>query len=276
VRRALCVLLAHVLAQVGTLAQGEEPPPLDRTSVPRQEDARAQLALARAWKGRRIGAQPADRELWTRRAVDAYRAVRLHFPGAAAEVAEAAFRAGRLLAASDREEEALSELRLAVVHGGGTEFRERGMLEVAHVLRRRGDVTAALDAYHAVASDAHTEPGTRREAWWWTGELQRSRGAVEAARRAYRRVAEERGDPRRRVEAYDRLGLLHLEEGDLEAAAGVLHACRTALDGVARELTKQGARVRRALRSMRLVEELPRRIAARRAEAGRESSKRKP
>ena len=88
-------------------------------------------------------------------------------------------------------------------------------------------------------------------------------GRVLEARRVWRRVADTAQDPLDRIRAFDELGLSWLSSGDLEAAAGVLDACRNTLASIAREVTVRGARVRRALTGMRVVRDLPRFIEAR-------------
>ena len=66
------------------------------------------------------------------------------------------------------------------------------------------------------------------------------------------------------MRAFDDWGLSLVEEGDLEAAAGVLDRCRRALGERAGELTDLGGRVRRALERMRLVTRLARGVRERR------------
>ena len=259
--------LLVVLAMIAALAVGQEseevvPSPLAPV-VPRLETAEAQLAHARRLKQLRAGESAEVRAFWRLRAVDAYRAVRLHHPEARRTCSEAAFRAGELLRAAREATHALAEFEVAYELGRGTEFRARSRLEIGHLHRRAGRSALALDAYLCVASDPASARAHADEAWLRAGLAWRDAGRLEDARRAWRRVAEHGVDPLDRIHAFDHLGMLWVERGDLEAAAGVLNECLRALADAASEETANGTRVRRGLGRMRLVEELPRRVARR-------------
>ena len=256
-------LALGLLGLVATPQGGSSAPRVEALAIPRRDTPTAQLAYARALKGARLAQEPERREELTRRAVAAYRAVRRHHPRARSIGAEAAFRAGRLLAEAGDVAAALRELDVAAELGERTEFRARARLEAGHLHRREGRVSRALDAYLAVASDARAARDFRDEAWLRAGDVWRARGALDDARRAWRRVAADAADGRDRVLAYDRLGMAWLESGDVEAAAGVLHECLSTLKDAIEERTEQGERIRRTVRSMRLVAALPRRIEAR-------------
>ena len=261
-RLALCLLACWPAA----LAPGQERPGSRderrwiETFVPRLETPAAQLAHARRLKRNLEGAQPEERTFWRKLAVEAYQAVRL-FHGDGAAAAEASFRAGELLRAGGEEERALSEFQNAELLGTGTEFRSRARLEIGHLHRKNARPREALDAYLRVTADAAGESFRRDDAWYWAGVVWRAEEQLDDARSAWRRVAEHGIDPLDRVLAFDALALSYLELGDLEAAAGVLNECLTALSERALEETSEGERVRNALLRMRVVDELQRAIA---------------
>lgn len=267
--------LLAVLVLLAAAVRQDPPDPLE-SIVPRMDTPARQLAHARRLKGER-GERPASEwERWTLRAVDAYRAVRRYHPRASATVAEAAFRAGELLAAIGRRAEALDELGIAARRGAGTPFRARARLEAGHLHRRAGELDDALGAYLEVAGDARAAPGHRDDAWYWAGRAWKARGRVRDARRAWRNVAERGVDPVDRLRSFDEIGTSWLEADDLEAAAGVLHECLRALSPIALEETRTGRRVRLALARMNLVEELPKAIESRMRSRTARGSPRKP
>lgn len=237
------------------------------TFVPRMESPRAQLQHARRVKAQMVGKEGADLEFWRTLAVEAYQAVRVFHPGAREVAAEAAFRAGELLRAGDRADEALAEFRFCLRQAGRTDFKARAGLEIGHLERRRRAWREALDTYLAVAADASARARRREDAWLWAGRVWKEQGRVDDARTAWKRVAEEGTDALLRVRAFDELGLLALANDDVEAAAGWLERCLRALSAAALEETEEGERVRDALLRMRLVDELTRAI-----ERGKDSS----
>jgi tetratricopeptide (TPR) repeat protein len=237
--------------------------------VPRRGDAGAQLAYARAQKQAMMGLDGAARERARTAAIDAYRAVREHHPRVRAAVAEAAFRAGELLRAGERLDDARVEFRVAAAEGRGTEFRARARLELGHLERREGRANPALDEYLAVVADEESCPHHRDCALLWSGRVYADLKRDGEARRAWERVALHGEDPVDRVRAFDELGCLWVRRGDAEAAAGELARCRAELFDEAQEQTETGARVRAALESMRTLRRL-REVARRRAEQARE------
>lgn len=245
-------------AATGLVAEGRE-----ADSVPRRGSAAAQLEHARACKRGLRGKSGSARETARQRAVGAYRAVRRYHPAERALGAEGAFRAGELLRSSGADEEALTEFELARDLGHGTEFRPRGGLEFAHLLRRRSRLLDALAAYAEVASMDDVEPRYLEEALYWTGCVQARLGREREARGSWERVARRGRDPLERVRAFDAWASSLVESGDLEAAAGVLELCRGELGAVAEEETQLGLRVQRALEGMRSAEELRRAVAER-------------
>ncbi len=236
-------------------AAPEDPLPLE-LRVPRMDSAEAQLAHARGLKLAMLERPEAERALWRRRALEAYQAVLHYHPERRELAAEAAFRAGELVRAAGGEVEALALFSAAQRLGEGTPYRARAGLEVGHLHRRQARPREALDAYLAVAGDPRAQPAHRDDAWLWAGKVWSSVGKAEEARRAWTGVASGGADPLDRVHAYDCLVLQRVEEGDLEAAAGVLDECLHGLAEVALEETERGARVRKALQRMRCVEAL--------------------
>jgi len=241
--------------------------------VPRLGDAGAQLAYARGRKQEMAGLDGAARERARSDAVEAYRAVREHHPRARAAIAEAAFRAGELLRAAGRFDDARVEFRVASAEGSGTEFRVRARLELGHLERRARRRERALDEYLAVVADEESCAHHRDEALLWSGRVYSELKRDDDARRAWERVAKHGEDPVDRVRAFDELGLAWVRRGDCEAAAGELQRCRLALRDDALEETERGARVRAALESMRTVRRL-REVARRRAERANERDER--
>ena len=240
--------------------EGAIPPSAE---VPRLDCARAQMELAAC--GRRAARRGGEggREL----AADAYRAVRTYHPGERSVGAEAAFRAGELLRAAGRLDEALVELRIARELGQGNPLAVRAELEVGHVHRRSGRFELALDAYCSVQAHPDAPQRFRDDAGLWEGRAWLELGRPEDARRSWERVARAAEDPVDRVRAFDLMALAWIESGDLEAAAGALDRARIDLGDAVVERTERGERVRRALARMRCIPRLRRAIAAR-ARAG--------
>jgi len=261
------LLLGVLLCAVPPAAQ--ELGPTERkwleTVVPRMATPEAQLGHARRLK-REMGAKR-DEELvfWRKLAVEAYQSVRVFHPEARALAAEAAYRAGEILRSADQDGPAAVEFRWCAQHARGTDFRARARLELGHLERRAERWREALELYVDVAADAEAAPARREDAWLWAGTAWSALGRVEDARTAWRRVAEEGSEDLLRVRAFDELALTWLAVGDLEAAAGELARALALLSLRALEETESGERVRDALQRMRVVEELPRAIAARRA-----------
>ena len=134
----------------------------------------------------------------------------------------------------------------------------------------------ALNAYLDVVADSKSGPAQRDDAWLWAGRVWKDRGQLDEARRAWRSVATRGADPIDRIQAFDYLGLLWVEEEDLEAAAGVLDGCLRQLSESALEETHSGERVRKALQRMRLVDALPRAIELRKRSRRAEGTPRNP
>lgn len=241
----------------------DDPVPLE-IAVPRRSTARHQLEHAAALKRQFLERKEAERDFWRELTVEAYQAVRVHHPDAMALGGEAAFRAGELLRAAGAGERALEEFRAAARLGRGTPFEARAELEIGHIHRRAGRTREALDAFHGVAA-SRTAAGRRRDdAWLWVGKLQHARGRTSDAVRAWRLVADGEGDALDRIEAFDLWALSLVESHDLEGAAGVLQAARTALFERSLEETEFGERVRAALERMRVVDRLTDAIEKRR------------
>jgi len=243
--------------------------------VPRMQDARAQLGHARRLKRQMADREGEEREFWSELAVEAYQAVRLFHPGARELSVEAAFRAGEILRAEGAARRAHEEFAWAARHGDGTDFRARARLEIGHLHRRASRWREALQSYMDVASDTAAAGRRREDAWLWAGTSWRALGRDEDARAAWTRVAEDGADPIARVRAFDELGLMLLDAGDLEGAAGTLDRCLRALSRNALEETETGERVRNALLRMRVVERLRRAIEVRKPSSDGQGSSRK-
>ena len=214
--------------------------------------ADAERQLARAAGARRALEGKRGSERWRARAAaaEACRAVRVHFPEARAQGAEAAFRAGELWRAGGEDERARVEFEAVLELESGGPFGQRARLELAHLERRAGRIEYALAGYvDALARDPATE---RRgaEARLWAGRMQLELGAREPARVLWREVAALARDPLHRIEAFDLLAAELVELGDLEGAAGTLEQCRRELFEEGAELTERGRRVRGALVDM--------------------------
>jgi tetratricopeptide (TPR) repeat protein len=245
--------------------------PLDRldlerltADVPRMESATAQLRHATRASTALRRCAPDHRLVERRRVALAYLAVRARFPEELALVAEASFRAAELWRICGDLDTAAAELEVVRRLPCESEFRERATLELAHLERRRERFERALDLYALVASDDDCEVRRRDEAALWLGKTHALAGRADEAARWLRRLAHAAAHPLDRIRAYDEWAVLYVDEGDVEAAAGVLHACRTALAEPAREATRLGDGVRDALAHMRCIALLERAIARRR------------
>ena len=251
VRSAARLLAAAclVLGSTGPAALAGELPLEAR--VPRMDRPLAQLAHARRLKQAMYARTEDDRPFWRGLAVEAYLAVGSYHPQAAEVVAEAAFRAGELLRAGGRGEEAVEAFSIAVSRGKGTAFRARAKLEIGHVWRRKGDDRRALDQFLSVASDSAARQAHRDDAWLWAGRIWHRAGRFEDAHRAWRGVAEGAGDPLDRIQAYDEWILSLHARSESSEASFTLQACSDALADRALEETQHGERVRSALARMR-------------------------
>lgn len=221
--------------------------------------ARAALALADRLRAALRAAPAEERAALRAQAVAAYRCVMRDHSREHALVAEAAVRVARLLADEGRLEEALESYELAAKRGADSGWRSSALLEAAHELRRAGQDARAEQAYLRAASAAQTAGGDRDEALDWAARLAAKRGAVVAAREAWRRLAHESADPLRRIEAWDRLASQWLDGGDIEAAAGELHAARAAFSAcfdAQDELSRRVVAALEAMRSLRRAERM--------------------
>lgn len=265
---ALLTLLGGGAAGLRGAASGleglavDDPPSLGERA-PRMSSAARQLAYARALQRALRGREGESAERIRERAVEAYRAVRLHHPEARLAGAEGAFRAGELLRAVGHASRARAEFVVARARGAGSPFAARAGLEIGHLERREGRGRLALDAYLAVAADEKAKGAYRDDAWLWAGRTWQLLECIDDARRAWRTVAEGGADPLDRILAYDHLAQSWIDVGDLEAAAAVLEECRRTHTELARERTHTGERVRAAFRRMRAREQLSRAIERR-------------
>ena len=153
--------------------------------------------------------------------------------------------------ADGRAQEAELAFECARISGETLEFGARATIEIGHLHRRAGRPTRALDAYFVVAVDPRARRVDRDIALLWAGDMWRLEGAPAQAMRGWRHVAQCAERPLDRIRAYDRIALLELEEGRVDAARDVLAECDAALGRHAVERTELGERVRRALANVR-------------------------
>lgn len=224
--------------------------------------ARDRLAYARSLRSALRGVRGDALIRARERAIEAYRAVRAHHPKAP-EVLEATFRAAELLRVAGDVEQAKQEFALLACAERATTYRTRSQLELGHIERRRGRLAQSLGWYERVVADPRARALYRDRASLWTGRVLLLQGRTNDAERVFSRIAETGFDPFQRIRAFDRMALLAIRRGDLEAAAGVLERCREVLAHAALEETQRGQRVREAIRDMRSYEEIRVAIAAR-------------
>ncbi|MCC7014494.1 MAG: hypothetical protein IT454_18175 [Planctomycetes bacterium] len=222
--------------------------------------AAAQSARLRRWPAATLAAERV-------RVAASWIAVRVRFPLERACVAEASFRAAELLRWSGQIEAAVAELELVRALGVDSSYRWRSCLELAHIERRRRRFERALDLYLSVAGESACGSRLRDDAAIWAGKTYALLGRFDDARRWLRRVAESAFDALDRIRAYDEWIATYVIVDDIEAAAGVLAACRGALEAAALKPTSSGERVRIALRRMRCIALLEQAVARRRAGA---------
>lgn len=253
------LLLAAAALEAASCSAGTLPAEEGRAG----EGARAALARADELRaGLRTG--PAERrQAQLAATIEAYRAVVREHPREHAVVAEAAVRAARLVADQGRLEEALALYETAAKRGAESGWRSRALLEAAHELRRAGCEERAEAAYLAAAGAAHMVGGDKDEALDWAARLAAKRGAVVAAREAWRRLVRDSADPLRRIEAWDRLASQWLDGGDIEAAAGELHAARVAFAACFDAQDELSRRIVDALEGMRALRRAERMVEAR-------------
>jgi tetratricopeptide (TPR) repeat protein len=232
----------------------------DPDGTPTQATAAEQLVHAASLKTAIRGTTGKARDAARRAAIEAYRAVCLRFQNDGKACAEASFRAGELLRAAGDGPAAIAEFERARERGAETPFRVRAMLEIGHVLRREGKSAEALGAYETAVAEPRATPSQRDDASYWIGRVHLADGRVTDARRSWERVALRAEDPLARIRAWDAIALTFVASGDLEGAAGVIERCREALSEHADEETKLGERVRDALSTMRVLDDLQRAV----------------
>ena len=233
-------------------------------ATPRRATAELQLEHALAVRRTLRGQVGAARRAARAEAVEACRAVRRYHPAADAAVAEASFRAGELLRSGGLLDEAVGEFEHAWRSGRRSSFGPRGGLEAGHTLRRLGRRVDALGWYESVEVLGETWAEERDLAAFWRGRVLEELGRPRDARRSFERAARNGVAPVQRVRAFDAWAASLVEEGDLEAAAGVLELCRESLQARAAERTLLGLRVRGALEGMRTPRRLSDAVRSRR------------
>lgn len=263
VRRSLACALLGLLLAGGVAGARPEQPDGRADETPRLASVEAEVERAIERKGRARKLRGAERTRALESAVAAYRAIGVHWPEERAVAAEAAFRAGELLRRLEREPEARVEFARARELGPLTSFGVRAGLELAHLSRRAGELEAAHTEFEAVARDERAERRYRDDAALWMARIDLELGRVEVARNAFERLAETAESELDRIEAFDEWSGSFVDAGDLEAAAGVVARCRSALQDVAEEETPLGERVRNALARMSSVRRLEQAVRAR-------------
>jgi len=254
-------------------AGGQARVPFEQQELRKLESARAQLEAADRLRAALRGLRGAQRAERARAAATAYAALRVHWPAQRELCAEAAFRAGELLRAEGLEAAALAEFEFVRSLELRCVWRARAGLEIAHLQRRAGRRSAALDAYLAVLDDPRSEPQRRDEAALWAGRMYALLGKPEEAARRWEAVARRAEDPLQRIDAWDELALALVDAGDLEGAAGWIGRARESLADVALEETENGERVRGALERMRAIRRIERAVAARERGAANDARK---
>jgi tetratricopeptide (TPR) repeat protein len=142
------------------------------------------------------------------------------------------------------------QLFARVAREGSTYQRGRARLELAHLWRRGGDLEAALALYEDLQLDRNADPSHRDDAAWWFARTCELAGDDGAARRRWRRLADDAVDPCLRARAWDRLARSYLVCGDVDAACAALRAGTRALSARASEHSPRGAALRATLAAM--------------------------
>ncbi len=216
------------------------------------QDSDAELSRARRRWSAAHAKEGMAKDLALERALAAYRAVARDFPSEIHVVAEAHFRRGEILRAARRPDEALEAFAEAAACGPRTAFHARALLEIGHVHRRAGRLDRALDLYVSVHTDPRAPPRSRDSAALWAGTAWAAGGRTEEARRVWSLLARRAERPVIRVEAFDRLALMHCETGNTEESWAVLARCTAEVERFASEYSELGKSVRSALRRMRV------------------------
>lgn len=178
----------------------------------------------------------------------------------------AALRAALACAASKKWEEARAALQLGLgLCQPRAPLRWRIELELAHLCRRSSLDEEALAAYERLGEEVLAPPEIRACACWWAARELEDGGDSRAALRRYRRLAEGAQDPFTRLRSYDRWARIYVQTDDLEAAAGVLHACALALREAMTADGEPARKLRTAFETMLSRTRLARAIELRRA-----------
>ncbi len=123
-------------------------------------------------------------------------------------------------------------------------------LEAAHVARRNGAWEEALERYEALAWGV-ADMRVRGRAEYWRARTLELSGRPSDARRAWSVLAEHARDACERLRAWDHLALSLEDSGERDEALHALARCLEMCAPRAAEQSEQGARVARALASMR-------------------------
>ena len=239
------------------------PPPGPFRTAPMADGAERALTCARAKKRALQGERGASLAKLRTEAVAAYVRVHERWPSSGATAAEAAFRAGELLRAGGEPHLAIEQFLVATKLQDPGEFAARALYEIGHVQRREGNIEPALASFEQLVASGPVDAHLRDIASVWYAKVLAESGQLPDAERVLRRLTKTATEPTDRIRAYDELILLVVGRGELEGAAGWLAECKYSVRDAARELTKKGKRVNRALEQMRSLKALQRAIEAR-------------
>lgn len=232
--------------------EGNEAWMVENASMP-DRDPQARFARARAAKLEIAGA--ADVPAARRRAIDLY----LKVPGPQTPgplAAEALFRAGELLRANEQFERALDVLAQATEIDDPGAFACRAWYESGHLLRRLDRMRAAIDAFERASNAANGEQQRRELGGLWRARCLRESGDDLEAEIALRNLVEHITDPCVRLDAYDELIGLLVDQGRIAGAVGYFGVAKNSVREEFNQATALGERVRQAVDKMRALDVL--------------------
>ena len=220
-------------------------------------DPEERFAQARAAKLKIAGAK--DVHAARRRAIDLY----LKVPGPQTPgplAAEALFRAGELLRANGQTDRALDVLAEATEVDQPGSFACRAWYESGHLLRRLGRMRAAIDAFAEAAKAPGGELRRRELGGLWRARCLRESDEDHEAEIALRDLVKHITDPCVRLDAYDELIGLLVDEGRVAGAVGYFAAAKASVRDELFQATELGDRVRQAVDEMRALDVLQKAI----------------
>lgn len=209
-------------------------------------EGRQALAEARAVAERVKGLEGEEREAALASAAQAYESVASSHASDKAACAQANFEAGELW----RRHGSLSVAEEAYARAAeldANRYAERGLIQVAHMRRRQGQVEEAHGVYVTVAT---IKPASSRahEARLWVGRTLESLDRREEAIAAYRKAVDAAAGPRQAIEACNWLAKALVTAGDLPGAEAAIGRADQAVQAVPAE--QRSAAVTKALAEM--------------------------